>query len=182
MQESDPGVYLTHHVVGIHRHTYNLLVIVAGKQYAASSTMPVPVPLDSVTFAENIGLDNKTDVNAVVNFLDPPGVTNYYQFTEVVNSKPIPDIFVFEDRLSDGRYIEYPLYNDSSYLQKGDTLLLTMNGIDQNIYNYYFTLSNVTGNNSFQSTTPANPVTNISNGALGYFSAHTTTAQRVLVY
>src|ERR1700744_3955404 len=28
LQESDPGVYLTHHVVGIHRHTYNLLVIV----------------------------------------------------------------------------------------------------------------------------------------------------------
>ncbi len=182
LKESDSGVYLARILPGIPRHTYNLLVIAAGKQYTASCTMPVPVPLDSVTFSENIGFDNKIDINAIVNFQDPPGIKNYYQFTETLNRKAVPDIFVFDDRLSDGRYIQYPLYNDSSYVEKGDTLLLTMNGVDQNIYNYYFTLANVTGNNSFQSTTPANPVSNLSNGALGYFSAHTTVAERVLVY
>jgi hypothetical protein len=182
LRESDSGVYITHYLSGTPLHTYELLVIVDGLQYAASSTMPSPVALDSVTFSENTGFNNKMTVNAVVNFLDPPGVTNYYQFTELVNSRLIPNVFVFEDRLSDGRYIEDPLFNDSSYMQKGDTLLLTMNCVDQNTYNYFFTLANVTGNNSFQSTTPANPISNLSNGALGYFSAHTTTAERLLVY
>ena len=182
LRESDSGVYITRYLTGTPLHTYELLVVVDGKQYAANSTMPSPVALDSVTFSENTGFDNKITVNAVVNFLDPPGVINYYQFTEHVNSRLIPNVFVFEDRLSDGRYIEDPLFNDSSYMQKGDTLLLTMNCVDQNTYNYFFTLANVTGNNSFQSTTPANPISNWSNGALGYFSAHTTIAQRVLVY
>jgi hypothetical protein len=182
LEESDSGVYITHYLSGIPLHTYELLVIVDGKRYTASSTMPITVALDSVTFADNTGFNNKIDINAVVNFRDPKGVKNYYQFEESVNSRPIPNVFVFDDRLSDGKYIREPLFNDSSYMQRGDTLLLTMNGVDQPTYNYFFTLANVTGNNSFQSTTPANPISNLSNGALGYFSAHTTTAGRVLVY
>ena len=182
LSETDSGVYTTNSIKGVPMHTYNLLVIAEGKQYTASSTMPERVPLDSVTFAENIDFSNKKDINAVVNFQDPPGLGNYYQFTEYLNGKQVPDIFVFEDRLSDGKYIEDPLYNDSTYLQRGDTLLLSMYCIDKNIYNYFFTLTQVTGNGSFQSATPANPNTNLSNGALGYFSAHTVAKERLLVY
>jgi hypothetical protein len=57
-----------------------------------------------------------------------------------------------------------------------------MNCVDKNVYDYFFTLSGVTGNNGFQTATPANPVSNISNGALGYFSAHTTQRVKVEVY
>jgi hypothetical protein len=179
---SDSGVYLARGTVGVAGHTYTLDVTVDGKKYSAVSTMPKPVLLDSVTFALNFDFNNKQEINAVVNFQDPPGLGNYYQFTEVVNSRIIPNVFVFEDRLSDGRYIKQPLFNDSAYLHKNDTLQLTMNCVDKNIYNYFFTLANVTGNNNFQTATPANPVTNISNGALGYFSAHTTQQTKIIVY
>jgi hypothetical protein len=180
--QTDSGVYVTTDMVGVARHTYRLQVKVNGQQYTATSTMPRRVPLDSITFAENLNFNNQMEINAVVNFQDPVGPGNYYMFTEYVNSRQIPDIFVFEDRLSDGRYIEEPLFNDSSYLQKNDTLVLSMDCIDQNVYNYFFTLMNVTGNNNFQSVTPANPVSNISNGALGYFSAHTTQRVAISVY
>jgi hypothetical protein len=182
MVEVDSGVYKSFEVGGVPHHTYLLQVTVDGKQYTAISTMPTAVPLDSVTFAQNIGFDNKLEINAVAGFQDPVGLGNYYQFTEVVNSRPIPDIFVLDDRLSDGRFIHYPLYNDSAYLQPGDTLMLTMNCIDKNVYNYFFQLMNVAGNNNFQSVTPTNPATNISNGALGYFSAHTTQQVGIIVY
>jgi len=179
---SDSGVYLARGTVGVAGHTYVLNVSVDGKQYTAVSTMPKPVLLDSVTFALNFDFNNKQEINAVVNFQDPVGLGNYYQFTEVVNGRNIPNVFVFEDRLSDGRYIVQPLFNDSSYLHKGDTLDLTMNCVDKNIYNYFFTLANVTGNNNFQTATPANPNTNITGGALGYFSAHTTQKVKIEVY
>ena len=169
-------------LVGVPNHVYKLDVTVDGKTYSATSRMPGPVLLDSVTFALNTDFNNKQDINAVMNFRDPDGLGNYYQFTESLRGRLIPDIFVFEDRLSDGKYIEQPLFNDSSYLQRGDTLVLTMNCVDKNVYNYFFTLANVTGNNNFQTATPANPNTNISNGALGYFSAHTTTRVKVEVY
>jgi hypothetical protein len=183
VQSSDSGTYLTSTIKGSPLHTYSLNVMAEGKQYTAVSTMPLPVFLDSVTFALNFDFSNKQEINAVVNFRDPVGLGNYYQFTEVVNGRTIPNIFVFEDRLSDGRYIEQPLFNDSAYLQKNDTLLLTMNCVDKNMYNYFFTLANVTGNtNNSQSATPANPATNLSNGALGYFSAHTTQKAKIVVY
>ena len=180
--QADSGMYYTSSIIGVSHHTYGLKVSINGQTYTASSTMPARVPLDSVTFAQNLGFNNQQEINAVVNFQDPLGLGNYYQFTEYVNSRQIPNIFVFEDRLSDGRYIQDPLFNDSSYLQRGDTLILTMACIDKNIYNYFFTLMNVSGNNNFQSVTPANPVSNISNGALGYFSAHTIQQAALTVY
>ncbi|HMI60411.1 MAG TPA: hypothetical protein VK518_05865, partial [Puia sp.] len=182
MTETDSGLYTSQLVGGIPNHVYKLDVTVDGKTYSATSRMPRPVVLDSVTFALNTDFNNKQDINAIMNFRDPDGLGNYYQFTESLRGRLIPDIFVFEDRLSDGKYIEQPLFNDSSYLQRRDTLLLTMNCIDKNVYNYFFSLANVTGNNNFQTATPANPNTNISNGALGYFSAHTTTRVKVEVY
>jgi hypothetical protein len=175
-------LYTTTTITGIPKHTYLLSVSAEGKQYTASSTMPGTVALDSVTFAENTDFNNKKEINAVVNFRDPSAAGNYYQFTERLNGKLVPNIFVFEDRLSNGRYIEQPLFNDSAYLKKGDTLSLSMFCVDKNMYNYFFTLLNVTGNNNFQSATPANPITNISNGALGYFSAHTVNKTKLIVY
>lgn len=182
MLEASPGLYRSIEVGGVTHHTYRLDVTVDGKQYTAFSTMPDRVKLDSVTFAQNIGFNNKLEINAVANFQDPAGVVNYYQFSEIVNSRPVPDIFVFEDRLSDGRFIQYPLYNDSAYLAPKDTLRVTMNCIDKNSYNYFFQLMSVSGNNNFQSATPTNPTSNISNGALGYFSAHTTQQVDIIVY
>lgn len=180
--QADSGLYYTTRIVGISRHTYGLKVNVDGQTYTAASTMPRRVPLDSITFAENLGFNNQQEINAVVNFQDPAGLGNYYMFTEYVNGRQIPNIFVFEDRLSDGRYIQDPLFNDSSYLQRGDTLVLTTSCIDENSYNYFYTLMNVTGNNNFQSVTPANPVSNISNGAMGYFSAHTMQRAAIRIY
>lgn len=181
LNESDSGIYTTTALQGTPRHTYNLQVIIGSEKYTATSTMPLPVVLDSVTFTQNADFNNKLDINAVMNFQDPPGLGNYYQFVEDVNRRLIPDIFVFEDRLSDGKYIQEPLFNDSSYLQIGDTLTVKMYCIDKATYDYFNTLINVAGNNNFQTATPANPITNISNGALGYFSAHTTTQRRLVI-
>lgn len=181
--ESSPGVYVSNDFAGIPSHTYQLTVQADGQEYTASSTMPATVPLDSVTFAVNTNFNGKKELNAVVNFQDPPARVNYYQFIEHVNGRLIPNIFVFEDRLSDGRYIEQPLFNDSSYLQRGDTLQIKMYCIDRNIYNYFFSLLQVSaGNGGFQTASPDNPVTNITGGALGYFSAHTINLEKLIVY
>ena len=180
--EGQKGVYRTTGITGIPKHIYKLQVTAQGKTYTAVSSMPGTIHLDSVTFAMNTDFNNKQTINAVVNFTDPKGLGNYYQFTETLRGRLIPNIFVFEDRLSDGRHIEQPLFNDSSYLQRRDTVLITMNCIDKKVYDYLVTLAGVTSNNNFQTATPANPNSNFSNGALGYFSAYTTNRIRVSVY
>jgi len=179
--ETSPGVY-TSNFTGVPRHHYYLAVQVDSLQYTANSKMPDIVHLDSVTFSLNTDLNGKKELNAVVNFQDPADVVNYYQFIEQVNGRVIPNTFVFEDRLSDGRYIEQPLYNDSSYLHRGDTLNLRMYCIDKNVYNYFFSLMQVSSDGGFQPASPDNPISNITGGALGYFSAHTISGEKLVVY
>lgn len=177
LTETSPGVYSTHTLQGTPGNTYTLSVFAQNKQYTAASTMPAPVPLDSITW-QNDGYEKA--IYAIPNFQDPIGVKNYYQFMEYQNGQQLTkDIFVFDDRLSDGKYISRTLRNDSSRLVAGAQLEVKMYTIDENVFNYFDQLSQTLGFNT--SASPANPATNISNGAYGYFSAHTVQSKTVMV-
>jgi hypothetical protein len=182
LTETAPGVYATHVLQGIPGITYTLSVTVQQVNYTAVSTMPMHVNLDSISFQRNSGF-GRSQISAIANFQDPAGVKNYYQFVEYISGVPLAkDFFVFDDRLSDGRYINYTLYNDSSYLQNGDQLRVDMYCIDSNVYNYFFQLMQSSGAGAFNTAaSPANPTSNISNGAYGYFSAHTVSSQAEIV-
>ena len=172
LTETSPGIYLTHSIQGIPGHTYSMNVNALGQTFTASSTMPQPVTLDSLSFI-NSSLFGQNMINVVVNFQDPPTGSHFYTFVEYVNSRMIPTTYVFNDRLSSGKYISQQIFADSSYISAADTVGVQMNCVDQNVWNYFNTLGlNITGNNA-QSVSPANPLSNISNNALGYFNAGT---------
>lgn len=178
LTETSPGVYATNTLQGIPGHSYQLYVLADGQTYTASSVMPQPVPLDSVTF-QHLNIFGSTNINAVANFKDPAGVSNYYSFIQWVNGRRLENTFVFDDRLSDGKYISQQIFTDSTYISAGNTIMLQMNCLDKSAYNYFNTLGQVTGGGDFS---PANPVSNISNNALGYFSAHTVQTKTVIAY
>jgi len=185
LTETTPGtgIYSTNALQGVPGHTYALSVTSQQQNYTATSTMPMPVPLDSISFSQLSGFGNN-QIDAIANFQDPAGVKNYYQFVEFVNGAQITkDIFVFSDRLSDGKYINQTLYNDTSYLFQGDEVKVNMYCIDENVYNYFYQLVQSGGTGAFSTTaSPANPTSNISNGSLGYFSAHTVSSKEAVVY
>jgi len=186
LTEFSPGIYITHTLKGTPGNTYSLAVTVSDTTYTAVSTMPQPVTFDSVTFTTNSAF-RKGQITPQVNFQDPPGITNYYRFQEHINGAPFTkDIFVFDDRLSDGRYIQWNLRMDSAYLNNGDLLQVDMYCVDKNDYTYFFQLDRSGGGGrggAFDTNaSPANPSTNISNGAYGYFSAHTVRSKTVAVY
>ena len=170
LTETSPGVYATHTLKGKPGKSYSLYVSVEGKIYTATSTMPAPVSLDSIDFREG----TRDQLYAVANFQDPKGVSNYYQFIEYANGKKFRNgrgNSVFDDRLSDGRYINRILYNDSSQITPGIRLTVQMNCIDKDVFTYLNELSQISGRSGFSSPAPDNPTSNISGGALGYFSA-----------
>jgi hypothetical protein len=75
-----------------------------------------------------------------------------------------------DDQLVDGNQINLFLFG-SAY-EAGDTAIAELQCIDEQVYRYLLTLSNVSASSpSGSTTTPENPVTNLSGGALGYFSA-----------
>lgn len=176
--EGRAGVYTTaSKLIGIIDHTYLLDVIAGGKEYTSSSTMPKQVFLDSISFLTTSAF-GKFNTNAVVNFKDPPGVSNYYNFIELFRNIPPKQIHVFDDRISDGRYISRQVFDDSTVNHK-DTVDIEMQCIDKKVFKYLAELSGQDATNG-QPTSPADPTSNITNGALGYFSAHTTQRKRVV--
>lgn len=182
LTESMAGVYLTHSTVGIPGSRYTLKVTVEGKVFTATSVMPQAVPIDSIGLMSG-RYDN---IFPVVYFKDPPGEANYYQFIEYVDGIKLSNgrgNAVFDDRLSDGRYISRILYDDSTDIKPGVKVTVQMNSVDRAVFDYLNELFQVSGggNGGFSSPTPANPTTNLTGGAIGYFSANTIAAKSIMV-
>ncbi|HLX93046.1 MAG TPA: DUF4249 domain-containing protein [Puia sp.] len=182
LTENSPGIYITHLLRGIPGNTYTLSVHMGDTVYSAVSTMPGRVPLDSVTFSQNSGFRRQT-ITTLVNFQDPPGQKNYYQFNLFINNVQFTkEIFVFDDRLSDGKYIQLNLRTDSAYIQSGDLVLVQMNCVDENTYNYFSQLRQAISTGTFNTdASPANPATNLAGGAFGFFSAQETDSKSAIV-
>lgn len=166
-----PGLYLSTNGRPRPLLTYNLRVDVDGKTYTAISTMPVEVNLDSIGIITDNFFNKETKTIAAV-YKDPIGVPNYYRFILYVNKIPTKGIFAFSDKFNDGKEVTAELRNPNNDIKKDDVVRVEMQTVDKNVYKYFEGLDQ-NENRGGASTTPANPVSNISNGALGYFSAHT---------
>jgi hypothetical protein len=173
------GNYRTRKTQGVIGHTYQLAVTVNGTTYEARSTMPPVVNLDSLTFeAQTLG-----DI-IYADFGDQASATNYYRWVMFVNDRKQSDVFAGDDRLNNGLKTRQALFltsNTSTDLETGDRVRVEMQCIDATVYTYFFALSQVLGSGNNQAATPANPPTNLSGNALGYFSAHSVTSSQLTV-
>jgi hypothetical protein len=177
LTETTTGYYITHTLVqGIYGHTYILNVSLNGKTYTSSSTMPQPVVLDSVTFDNT----TKNTIRAQANYQDPKGVVNFYKYSLVINGVFDKRFQVFEDRLSDGRYIQDKVDADTSEIKHNDLVQLSLVGIDKHVYTYLNEAEGIAYNNN-NLAAPATPTSNISGGCMGYFSAQTVSSKKRVV-
>ncbi len=180
LTELPQGRYATKKLNGIEGRTYQLQVITAGKVYSANSKMPAAAQLDSVSFEKISRPGSKTDWYAVINYQDPLGTSNYYLFTLFVNGRKINNTFAYDDRFSDGRYVSRTLRTDSAYINPGDSVRVVMQHMGKEGFDYYSSFSQVTGNGALQTISPANPNSNLSGGALGYFIASYSSTRRTV--
>jgi len=176
LAETIPGMYHTKRIMGVAGRTYNLTVIANGQTYTSSSTMPQAVTFDTLITYEQMGFRD-TNLYPQAIFLDPASVANYYRFVETRNDSVVTRIFITDDQYTNGRFIQYTLRSDTA-LAIGDSVKVEMQCIDQGAYQYFSTLREASGNTN---VTPYNPISNISNNALGYFSAHTSRYKAIKV-
>ena len=166
LTESLPGTYKTSKLRGIPGRNYSLLVKTGSDTYQSVSTMPPAVFIDSLYFAISQFSSERT---ATIRFIDPPNVLNFYRLVYFVNGVQQKQFYYLDDELFQGGTIKYALMSRESgvKLVKGDNVTVWLESVDKGVYEYFRT----TGHENGQSTSPANPVSNISNGALGYFNA-----------
>lgn len=170
--ELRPGIY-TKTMRGVKGRTYSLSVQIDAKTYTATSKMPNKVLLDSIGILKT-DLFGKERKNLVAYFKDPEKELNFYRYYMYVNQKLVKNIFVSNDRLTNGKVIRQQFFynsDDIDELKTGDFVELEALNIDNNIFDYWYSLSQQVDRGPNQGTTPSNPSSNIVGGALGYFSA-----------
>ena len=187
--EVTPGHYQTSTIVGTVGRTYHLHVSAVGKQYYASSKMSPPVGIDSIG-VETLSFFGRSQTRPFIEFIDPVGITNYYKCFLYVNQYIAPGTVLIprprkqrrvtpiNDQLNDGLTIQAFVRADND-INVNDTLQIELDAIDKPLYDYWYTLNSTTL--SSQTAAPANPPSNISNGALGYFSAYAATLSHHVV-
>jgi hypothetical protein len=179
LKETATGIYQTATLVGTPGRVYTLTVTVEGKTYTAQSAMPAKIPFDSLGLKDVQTFDGPKPF-PVVFYRDPAGKGNYYRAVLNVNGKRDEELYVESDDFIDGKKREAVLFAPGQDdLNTGDNIVVEMQCIDKALYEYLVERAEVDG--SADVATPSNPANNITNGALGYFGAHTTEV-RSLIY
>ena len=187
LAETSPGNYTSTIIQGVAGKTYSVSITYKGKNYTAVSTMPSAVNIDSLTIdstsSKGGGFGKPKAKNRSINvlFKDPVGVANYYRFVEIVNGVQKNKIFITSDRYKDGANVSYNLSIRDSSLNVGDSVTVILQSIDNNVYEYFRTLEQIATGGGLQTSTPGNPTTNLSNNALGYFSACSVRSKKIVV-
>jgi hypothetical protein len=165
LQETQNGLYTTNNLTVNPNAAYTLRVLHNGVSYSAKSI---------------------AETEPAVNYIDMMDG----QIFGSINLSSTQKKFFMAKAFNDGKEISYPTFFSEEELknsgdfflgikemdyQSGDTIQVDVMGISKELFNYFIALQNVTPgefNGFFQVSTPDNPKNNISNKALGYFSAH----------
>ncbi len=181
LSQTTDGTYVTSKLEGIIGRTYTLTVKVDEKTYTASSTIPNPVDIDTIYYKNSLFGGSEL---IALDFINRPDKENYYRVIHFVNDKRATGFSVFSENTDQVTRISYSFMSTSSTdtistpkLKKGDRIDVWFECIDKGVFDYFRSANSEGGQNA----SPANPVSNISNGALGYFNA-CSVSKRLIIY
>lgn len=170
------GIYRGSNLIGVIGRTYTLSVDIDDDNYTATSTMQPLVPIDTFS-TQSLGGFFGGGPNdrfwAYVNYTDPVSVTNYYAirttYYDSTDNKMVTDYSIADDELSNG--ISTRSFTTFRPFVSGEQISVEFASLDYSTFLYFKTLQDALGGAGVASAAPANPTTNFSEGALGYFGA-----------
>lgn len=174
-------------IVGEEGKTYRLQIKWQGRQYEATTTIPVlEKRIDSIWWVKAPNtVDTSTRVVVRGRVTDPPRFGNYIRYFTRVNSGPFLPGFnsVFDDQLINGTTYEVDIDRgvdrnlpferaEYGFFRRGDTVTVKFSNIDKATFDFWRTVEF-----SYQSIgnpfgAPPKIMGNVSNGALGYFGGY----------
>lgn len=158
--------------------TYKLKVVIDGKEYTSEARMPAPVNMDSLQVDKSVN-GNEDEFRLTVELSDMGNVPNYYSVILTVNDTVLStanNLYLFDDRLNDGRTIRYDVMR---VFHRNDKVRAELVSMDGGVYSYFKSLYDAV--NSDSSPAPANPHSNFGIVVLGYFGAFSSTSKSIAV-
>jgi len=181
-EESEPGLYSSESLEVFENRSYSLLVQSNGEEYMAEGTIPHKVGIDSLSYDIPPSFYEFDEGYMLTCYLqDPVEYRNYYRL--IVYKKGDPKNsegtkYIFNDDFMNGNMIFMPWEQEAFFPE--DTVVVELQTLDKSTYDYYFTLNSLSGG-MFAASNPANPETNLSNDALGYFGAYTVSSETIVI-
>jgi len=183
--EKTPGLYRSDYTYGQEKTNYTLEVDYNGELYTATEYLPEGVEIMGLEIDESIfsgyGPGNEEIYDVHCEFHDPEEVNNYYRFYVYINGEMERSEFrpydVTDDELFDGLTYTYSFRRIEA--TPGDEIKIELQSIGFHTFEYFRTLNDALSRGV--GSTPYNPITNLSNGALGYFGSYTVSTETIVV-
>ena len=180
--------YETTSLAGAVGRTYSLDVVADGNEYTATSSIPKRVAIDSLYAMPRQTSRGEPGFDIWVMFRDPPEPGNYYRLNVRVNTLVSQDSVdgrryrIYSDKLTNGNEMTERV-RAGRLVVSGDTVMVELLSIDRAMYDYFNTLRDaLSSERAATSLSPANPNTNLSGGALGYFAAWTIDRRTIILH
>jgi Domain of unknown function (DUF4249) len=180
--------------IGQFNTSYSLQITSEGKEYTASTTIPLLAKkVDSLWWKPAPFTTDTSEVVVTVRATDPPGLGNYVRYYTRVNSGPfLPGTqSVFDDELIDGTTYDlkldpgidrnHPVSFDKNFFHRGDTVTLKLSNIDRTTYQFWLTMEFAYQSIGNPFASPNKVIGNVSNGALGAFCGYAAGFKTLLI-
>jgi hypothetical protein len=181
LSETEPGIYSTHTLQGVSDRTYSLQVTTNGNTYTATEFLPDVTTIDTLgaISGKDLPFGDKDFYYVTFYAWEPQDKKNWYRFIlskystiigqdSIVNNEP-GDWIVTDDGFVKGDIAELPFITPFEF---NDSVTVIMQSLSQPAFDYLAAMQiQVTSDGGMFSPPPANPKSNISGGAIGYFGA-----------
>ena len=196
--ETGPGLYEISDLVPTIGTEYTLRIEWQDDIYRSTARLMSVPSIDSLyfEFAEKSILTDSAGFRATINFVDPPGIANYYLWEQLVGEENVlsPDpgnVFnlIGKDEFYDGEVILGYQPNDEVVFHTGQHVMIRQIALSRNAFDYYFAMfeQNALGSGNPFSIPPASVRGNVQNltrpgeVALGYFEAAEVSVAQAMV-
>ncbi len=172
--------------------TYKLQVITGGKTYTSTTTIPIPVELDSIRF--KYVKEPEDSIGFVwIYFHDPPALGNFYRgYTKTLgkdNTFVHPYSSVSDDLFANGKQISYALnrgwdpaqgdayFDDDNTFPwwsfiVGETVVVKLSTLDATHYDFWYSIEIQVATDGNPFASPISIRTNIEGGAIGIWGGY----------
>ena len=171
--------------LGEMKKQYSLRIAYQSKEYTATTTIPsITKRVDSLWWKQAPANNDTNKVVAVVRVTDPPGFGDYIRYFTKRNREPFypPITSAFDDLVVDGTTYESQVdpginrnmerKEEEHFFNKGDTVTFKLCNVDKTTFDFWRTMEYSYGSIGNPFATPVKVLSNISNGALGYFGGY----------
>lgn len=185
LNEINPGIYITSTTMGEPGRTYSLSVSEETGLYTALSTMHSAVDIASlyviksedIRFGTGGYTEDKIAFDLHCIFKDP-SEKNFYRIKIFRNNIAISgNYLMYDDQYTNGQETQLRI----AQLLTGGNYRIELLSLDKQTFEYYQTLKDLLNTNPFFGSTPANPNSNLTNGALGYFGAFAVSSKTISI-